>query len=156
MKTTDLIMAQANLNLSREEPSMPLWNYNSPQRVQPISRPKVPKTMINFHISMLTLLSGARKAIHMSIDPDHSQGATHVGQGPAMIIESSDQVPRATLLKRFPAPRNFGVMPESRIGRGKLWPAPALSNQTHRRFPYWFTQFRATMKCYDVPHLGNL
>ena len=42
-----------------------------------------------------------------------------------MIIKSSDQVPRATLLKRFPIPRNFGVTPESRIGRGKTWPAPA-------------------------------
>ena len=42
-----------------------------------------------------------------------------------MIIKSSDQVPRATLLKRFPMPRNFGVAPESRIGRGKTWPAPA-------------------------------
>src|SRR5579872_3619428 len=42
-----------------------------------------------------------------------------------MIIESSDQVPRATLLKRFPVPRNFGVAPESRIDRGKTWPAPA-------------------------------
>ena len=42
-----------------------------------------------------------------------------------MIIESSDQVPRATLLKRFPVPRNFGVAPESRINRGKTWPAPA-------------------------------
>ena len=41
-----------------------------------------------------------------------------------MIIKSSDQVPRATLLKRFPIPRNFGVAPESRIERGKAWPAP--------------------------------
>ena len=41
-----------------------------------------------------------------------------------MIIKSSDQVPRTTLLKRFPIPRNFGVTPESRIGRGKTWPAP--------------------------------
>ena len=40
-----------------------------------------------------------------------------------MIIKSSDQVPRTTLLKRFPIPRNFGVTPESRIGRGKTWPA---------------------------------
>lgn len=46
-------------------------------------------------------------------------------KGPVMIVESSDQVPRATLLKRFPVPRNFGVTPESRIGRGKTWPAPA-------------------------------
>ena len=42
-----------------------------------------------------------------------------------MIIESSDQVPRATLLKRFPVPRNFGVTPESRIEQGRTWPAPA-------------------------------
>src|SRR6202140_4548088 len=42
-----------------------------------------------------------------------------------MIIESSDQMPRATLLKRFPVPRNFGVAPGSRIGRGKTWSAPA-------------------------------
>ena len=42
-----------------------------------------------------------------------------------MIIESSNQVPRATLLKRFPIPRNFGVTPESRIVRGKAWPASA-------------------------------
>jgi succinate dehydrogenase / fumarate reductase, iron-sulfur subunit len=41
-----------------------------------------------------------------------------------MMIRSSDQVPRPTLLKRFPIPRNFGVTPESRIGRGKTWPAP--------------------------------
>ena len=42
-----------------------------------------------------------------------------------MIIESSDQVPRVTLLKRFPVPRNFKVTPESRIERGRTWPAPA-------------------------------
>ena len=33
-----------------------------------------------------------------------------------MIIKSSDQVPRTTLLKRFPIPRNFGVTRNSRIG----------------------------------------
>ena len=42
-----------------------------------------------------------------------------------MIIESSDQMPRTTLLKRFPVTRNFGVAPKSRIERGKTWPAPA-------------------------------
>lgn len=41
-----------------------------------------------------------------------------------MIIKSSDQVPRATLFKRFPIPRNFGVAPRSRITPGKTWPAP--------------------------------
>jgi succinate dehydrogenase / fumarate reductase iron-sulfur subunit len=46
------------------------------------------------------------------------------GSNQRMIIKSSDQVPRATLLKRFPIPRDFGVTPESRIGRGKVWQAP--------------------------------
>lgn len=41
-----------------------------------------------------------------------------------MIITSSDQVARRTLLKRFPIPRNFGVAPRSRITPGKTWPAP--------------------------------
>ena len=41
-----------------------------------------------------------------------------------MIIRSSDQQPRATVLRRFPVPRNFGVLPQSRIKRGKIWPAP--------------------------------
>jgi succinate dehydrogenase / fumarate reductase iron-sulfur subunit len=38
-----------------------------------------------------------------------------------MIIESSDQVPRTTLFKRFPVPKNFGLAPQSRIGPGKTW-----------------------------------
>lgn len=42
-----------------------------------------------------------------------------------MIIRSSDQVPRVTVLKRFPVPKNFGVAPESRVARGRSWPAPA-------------------------------
>lgn len=40
-----------------------------------------------------------------------------------MTIRSSDEVPRVTVLKRFPIPRNFGVSPESRIKRGRRWPA---------------------------------
>ena len=39
-----------------------------------------------------------------------------------MIIESSDQVPRYTLLKRFPVPRNLGLPPGSRIKQGRKWP----------------------------------
>ena len=35
-----------------------------------------------------------------------------------MLIRSSDQVPRVTVLKRFPVPRNFNVSSESRIERG--------------------------------------
>ena len=42
-----------------------------------------------------------------------------------MIIESSDQVSRLSWLKRFPIPRNFKVTPESRIEKGRTWPAPA-------------------------------
>lgn len=45
-------------------------------------------------------------------------------KGPLVIVDSSDQVPRATLLKRFPVPKNFGVAQQSRIGVGKIWPAP--------------------------------
>jgi succinate dehydrogenase / fumarate reductase iron-sulfur subunit len=41
-----------------------------------------------------------------------------------LIIRSSDQVPRTTVLERFPVPRNLGVSPESRIERGRTWPAP--------------------------------
>ncbi|HEY0850329.1 MAG TPA: hypothetical protein VGD96_10465, partial [Bradyrhizobium sp.] len=41
-----------------------------------------------------------------------------------MIIRSSDEVSRTTVLKRFPVPRNFGVAPGSRIKRGRSWPAP--------------------------------
>ena len=42
-----------------------------------------------------------------------------------MIIRSPEQVPRFTLLKRFPLPRNLGVSPQSRIARGRTWPPPA-------------------------------
>jgi len=48
------------------------------------------------------------------------------------IIESSDQVPRAMLLKRFPVPRNFGMAPESRIAQGQTWPAPPANPAPHR------------------------
>ncbi len=41
-----------------------------------------------------------------------------------MITRRSDEVPRITLLKRFPVPRNFGVSQESRIEKGRTWPAP--------------------------------
>jgi succinate dehydrogenase / fumarate reductase, iron-sulfur subunit len=42
-----------------------------------------------------------------------------------MIIDSSDQVPRATLLKRFPGAEKFRSGSESPIDRGKTWRAPA-------------------------------
>lgn len=42
-----------------------------------------------------------------------------------LLIESSDQLPAATMLKRFPLPRNFGVSKDSRIGKGNHWSAPA-------------------------------
>ena len=41
-----------------------------------------------------------------------------------MIIRSADQVPRTTLLKRFPIPRNLGVSAGSRIVKGRIWQAP--------------------------------
>jgi len=43
----------------------------------------------------------------------------------AMIIESSKQVSRNHLFKRFPIPTNFGVTKESRVDRGKAWPVQA-------------------------------
>jgi succinate dehydrogenase / fumarate reductase, iron-sulfur subunit len=49
-----------------------------------------------------------------------------------MIIDSSDEVPRVTLLKRFPVPRNFGVSAESRVERGKTWSAPAGASRVRR------------------------
>lgn len=42
-----------------------------------------------------------------------------------MLIDSPEQQPRKTLLKRFPVPKNFGVDPASRIETGKVWPSPA-------------------------------
>jgi succinate dehydrogenase / fumarate reductase iron-sulfur subunit len=42
-----------------------------------------------------------------------------------MIIRSSSQISRSTLVKRFPVPRNFGVEPRSRIERGRTWSPPA-------------------------------
>jgi succinate dehydrogenase / fumarate reductase iron-sulfur subunit len=42
-----------------------------------------------------------------------------------VITRSSSEVPRTTLLERFPAPRNLGVAPESRIECGRTWRAPA-------------------------------
>lgn len=42
-----------------------------------------------------------------------------------MLIRSSGQLPRVTALKRFSVPRNFNVSAESRIERGRTWPAPA-------------------------------
>lgn len=40
------------------------------------------------------------------------------------IVTSSDQVPRRTVFKRFPIPRNYGLSPGSRIKPGRTWPAP--------------------------------
>ena len=61
-----------------------------------------------------------------------------------MIITSPDQVPRATLLKRFPVPRNFGVAPEERIAlsrgdnEGGAGPSPQeslVSDETQSDIP---------------------
>ena len=42
----------------------------------------------------------------------------------SFIIESSDEIPRHTALKRFPVPRGFGAPKGSQIKRGRSWPAP--------------------------------
>jgi succinate dehydrogenase / fumarate reductase iron-sulfur subunit len=46
-----------------------------------------------------------------------------------MIVRSSSEVPRRTLAKRFPLPRNFGLGAESRVERGKTWPAPGQASR---------------------------
>lgn len=42
-----------------------------------------------------------------------------------MIIRSSNQVSRWKFPRRFPVPRKLGTSRESRIERGRVWPAPA-------------------------------
>lgn len=49
-----------------------------------------------------------------------------------MLIRSSNQVPRATLLNRFPVPWGFGVDAASRIARGRFWPAPSDAKHVKR------------------------
>jgi succinate dehydrogenase / fumarate reductase iron-sulfur subunit len=57
---------------------------------------------------------------------ERSAADSDPAEGLAMfIIKSSDEVPRTTLLKRFPVPKNAGLGPESRVKKGKRWPAPA-------------------------------
>jgi hypothetical protein len=46
-----------------------------------------------------------------------------------MIVRSSSEVPRRTLAKRFPLPRNFALGAESRVERGKTWPAPGQASR---------------------------
>jgi succinate dehydrogenase / fumarate reductase iron-sulfur subunit len=46
-------------------------------------------------------------------------------KGKKLIFRSSDEVPRGTILKRFPVPSNLGVPPASRVTRGMTWPVPA-------------------------------
>jgi succinate dehydrogenase / fumarate reductase iron-sulfur subunit len=41
-----------------------------------------------------------------------------------VIIRHSHEVPRTTLLKRFPVPKNFGVSANSRIEAGRTWEVP--------------------------------
>jgi succinate dehydrogenase / fumarate reductase iron-sulfur subunit len=67
-----------------------------------------------------------------------------------MIVESSNQVPRTTLLKRFPIPRNFGVAPGSRIGPGRTWPAPAGASRVKR-----FTIYRYDPDSGENPRLDR-
>jgi succinate dehydrogenase / fumarate reductase iron-sulfur subunit len=49
-----------------------------------------------------------------------------------MIIQSSNQLSRFALIKRFPVPKNFGVSPESRIERGQVWSAPTGARHVKR------------------------
>ena len=65
-----------------------------------------------------------------------------------LIIDSSDQLPSATILKRFPLPRNFGVAPDSRIEEGQVWKAPAGASRTKA-----FTIYRYDPDSGDNPTL---
>ena len=47
------------------------------------------------------------------------------GPNTSCLFDPQINFPRVTVLKRFPVPRNFNVSSESRIERGKTWPAPA-------------------------------
>jgi len=49
-----------------------------------------------------------------------------------MLIRSSNETPRSTLLKRFPVPRNFGMSPASQIARGKTWKTDADAKRIKR------------------------
>lgn len=67
-----------------------------------------------------------------------------------MIIRSSDEVPHVTLLKRFPIPRNFGVSTESRIKRGRTWPAPKGAVRTKRLEVYRYDPDSGENPCIDT------
>ncbi|MGH8261708.1 MAG: succinate dehydrogenase iron-sulfur subunit [Steroidobacteraceae bacterium] len=47
-------------------------------------------------------------------------------------MRSSGQVSRWKFPRRFPLPKRFGVSPESRIDRGRHWPAPAGAKRVKR------------------------
>ncbi|TAN11815.1 MAG: succinate dehydrogenase iron-sulfur subunit, partial [Rhizobiaceae bacterium] len=68
----------------------------------------------------------------------------------ALIIESSDEIPRKSFLKRFPVPRNFGVAPGSRVRRGRQWPAPSGAKQ-----PKTFQIYRFDPDSGDTPRLDT-
>ncbi len=67
-----------------------------------------------------------------------------------MIIRSSDEVPRATLLKRFPLPMNFGLDSASRIEPGRAWPAPSGTKR-----PKWFEIYRYDPDSGQSPRLDT-
>jgi succinate dehydrogenase iron-sulfur subunit len=65
-----------------------------------------------------------------------------------MIIRSSNQLSHFALMKRFPVPKNFGVSAESRIERGRTWPAPASATRLKR-----FEIYRYDPDSGSNPHL---
>ena len=67
-----------------------------------------------------------------------------------MPILTSDRVPRVTFLRRFPVPRNFNVSAESRIEKGKTW--PAASSATRRRT---FAVYRYDPESRRNPRIDN-
>jgi succinate dehydrogenase iron-sulfur subunit len=70
-----------------------------------------------------------------------------------LLIRSSDQVSRAKLLKRFPVSKNFGVSPESRIVRGRSWPAPDGAKRIKAFDIYRYDPESAANPCLDRYHV---
>jgi len=62
--------------------------------------------------------------LSLIVGRDEESGSRRVRRVP-VIVSTSNQQPRVTVLKRFPLPRDLGVSAESRIEPGRTWPAPA-------------------------------
>lgn len=53
-----------------------------------------------------------------------------MAEAKSFIVETSDEMPRHSLFKRFPVPKNFGLPKASHIEHGRIWPAPKGAKRT--------------------------